>query len=166
LAIVAKWNLSESYYKGLWQQSIKSRTTFRRWVIPISLSLFAVGIALFALQATCGEPLGFGGLAISALAIYQAIWHFWDKRKWFKRVTGGAGFGGEVEMIFAEDGISHRGPTSEGSIQWSGIEGVQRTETGLYLTLQKGISMFVPLQAFLGQDDLTKVMEYFNGAHA
>ncbi len=166
MSVVAKWNLSEAYYKGLWEQSIRSRTTFRRWVIPTSLGLFVLGIILFALKPTCCEPLSFTGLVLSALGIYQLIWHFWDKRHWYKRVTGGAGFGSEVEMIFAENGITHRGPTSQGDIQWAGIEGVQRTETGLYLIQQKGISMFVPLQAFPDQNDLEKVMEYFNDANA
>jgi hypothetical protein len=139
---------------------------FRRWVIPLALGLLVIGSILFVIQPICCEKLGFIGLVLSGIGIYQIIWHYWDKKQWFSRVTGNAGYGGEVEMKFAENGITHKGPTSEGTIQWKGIEQVQRTETGLYLILQKGISMYVPLYAFSEHEDLEKVMEYFYSAHA
>lgn len=94
------------------------------------------------------------------------MWHYWDKNKWFKLVTGGVGYGGDVELVFSENGITHKGPTSEGTIQWNGIEQVQLSETGLYLILQKGISMFVPFYAFTEQGDIEKVMGYYHSAHA
>jgi hypothetical protein len=166
LRIIAKWNLSEAYYKGLWQQSLKSRTTFRRWVIQLALGFLAIGFTLFAIQPTCCEKLGFSGLVLSCIGIYEIMWHYWDKNKWFKLVTGGVGYGGDVELVFSENGITHKGPTSEGTIQWNGIEQVQLSETGLYLILQKGISMFVPFYAFTEQGDIEKVMGYYHSAHA
>ena len=155
--VVAKFTLSDEYYQRLWKQLVRHRTRFRRWTVPFGLLTMVVGAAWFASMPV--DPLRIFGTLLFGAGAIEVLWHYWDRHRWFKRMTTGPQANGEVELRFNANGITHVGPTARGEIQWRGIERIIRTNEGLFLLQGRGLSMFVPLTSLTRVEDANIIEE-------
>ena len=163
--VVAKWTLSESYYRSYWRDSVKHRTLFRRWTVPFGIFLLALGGTLLWISEA-NDGIDFVPWALILIGVYELVWHFLDKGRWFRLVRKGNQAGGEVELRLNRDGIDHVGPTASGRIKWQGIEKFVRAENGLFLAQGRGLSIYIPYTSLSEEREADEIEVLYHSASA
>jgi hypothetical protein len=56
--------------------------------------------------------------------------------------------GEKIELEFSSSKIIHKGPFSNGEIEWEGIKKIVKTKNGIIIKPENGISIYLPDKLF------------------
>ena len=167
MTVVVRWRQGEQYYQRLWRDVVRHRLRARRRVVPLGLALIAVGAAILIAMAAKPDQVtravAIGAVVCGALSV---VWHYADRARWFRMLRAAPQFDQMVEAEFGRDGIRHEGPIAHGEMSWAGIERLVRGDCGLFLVVQRGMSIYVPYEAFDGEQGVQQVEAMFDHACA
>jgi hypothetical protein len=161
--IVAKWKFSDDYIQSYWRDSVRHKTVFRRWIVPVGILFIVAGGAAFWLSPEGGGTPSLPWVLMFVGAV-ELSWHFFDKARWFKSMRTSPQANGEVELRFTASGITHAGPTASGRIEWRGIEDIVRANDGLFLSQGRGLSIYVPFSSLVEESDAKTIEDFHLGA--
>ena len=163
--IEARWTQSPDYYRQFWTDWLGARSQFRKRAAPVGIALVLCGAAVLSVpDSGTGRSLT-SGLIVGAMGLAVLVWHQWDRVQWLRTMTSAA-HAGEVRLQFDHDRILHRGPTSHGEMSWNAVEQLTKGAHGLFLVLQRGLSVYVPLAAFHVAEDVAAVERMFVASRA
>jgi hypothetical protein len=65
-------------------------------------------------------------------------------------------------IIFNENGITTKSLLSSGEANWKIIKEIVRARNGIFLVLQKGISIYIPFQSLQEPNNIRQIIEMYN----
>ena len=74
--------------------------------------------------------------------------YFTKKNKWLKDRLNSKLAGQKMELEFNDSIIIHKGPFSNGEIKWEGIKNIVKTQNGVIIKPENGISIYLPDRIF------------------
>lgn len=162
MEITAKWNHNPEYFEQYWKDWVKYRSKGRKHVLVFSLALIAAGVMIYLgafPQTVFGQDRG---IIIVLIGVSLALWHFGDKRKWIRSMPQDSRPDNEIVMVFSQNGIKTKSDISSGEASWDVVKELVPAQKGLFLVLQKGISIYLPGQSLTENNDISKIIEIFD----
>jgi len=165
MEITAKWNTDAKYFQLYWHDWLLERSHLRKWAIHIGVFLIGLGLALYLLPTEISPVDDVSSLILLFLGCFEIIWHFWNKRRWFKARLTNRNFGKENTFSFAAEKIHLSGPNSKGEMTWNAIEDIVTASNGIFLILQNNLSIYIPAYAVKSNSDLNGIITMFKNAN-
>jgi hypothetical protein len=166
MEIEARWAITEDYFRSYYRDWITDISKHKKWAIPIGCALILAGPVFHYSLSDIAQRFPLTGIAISAAGLYQIAWYFFEKRRWIKAMVSGSKLGEDVTLRFTHKGVDHSGPRTSGHITWDGFKRIVASKHGMFLILQKGISIYVPKTSIRTPNGLASIMELFQRQHA
>ena len=169
MEITAKWNHNPEYFEQYWKDWMLYRSKGRKHIRVFSLVLIISGFVLYLgdlgafPEFTSSQSRG---LIIVIIGILVAAWHFLDRRKWIKSMIQDSRPNNEIVMIFSQEGIKTKSDISSGEATWEAIKEIVPARQGLFLVLQKGISIYLPRQSLDDNNDINQIINLFHNQAA
>ena len=162
MEITAKWQHNPEYFEQYWKDWMMYRSKGRKHILAFSLVLIILGVVLYfgALPQLASSQRR--GIIIIIIGILVAAWHFWDKRKWIKSMIQDSRPNNEIVMNFSQEGIKTKSDVSTGEATWEAIKELVPAKQGLFLILQKGMSIYLPRQSLAENNDISQIVQLFN----
>ena len=159
--VIAKYTFDENYFQSYWRDWSKSRSVGRKWAIPIGVFFITTGVLSFVMSS---KPLL--SLIVFFIGLVNLIWHFWEKRIWFNNRRSAKNFGKENKLCFSKEGILIESSHSKGEMTWEALESIKKASDGLFLVLQKEISIYIPKQSVTNETDLNLIVKMYRDSNA
>lgn len=140
---VARFKMDDDLYRQHWSDWICYVSRGRKWSIPVALLCGGSGLVLLIVLGL-DSKYRIVGLFLVCLGLFNIIWHYWDKHKWFSDRRKANVTGSEVEIRFEDDRIFMNGPFSKSESEWKAFQKVLPTEKGMFLCPQHGIHVYIP----------------------
>ena len=134
----------------------------RKWTIPLALFCAASGLAVLIIFGLDSEHR-IVGLLLLLLGVFNLIWHFWDKHKWFSGRRKANVTGSEVEIRFEDNRIYITGPFSQGESDWKAFQKVIPTDQGMFVYPQQGIHLYIPDSALQPPEAKAEIVKKLQG---
>ena len=135
----------EQYYKEAYSE-IVSTLKFKKYEPFLATIMVIFGIALYFYDTN--RILGVFPFVFSLLGIYEYYKLFNEKNKWTKDRLDSKVAGQIIELEFSDSTIIHKGPFSNGELKWEGIKNIFKTQKGLIIKPENGISIYLPDRLF------------------
>ena len=150
LDITVQFRLTEGYYKQALKDIIDYRTRFRKRQILIAVLFFLIAIFLMIVGWLEILPriLFYGGIFMTFMGMAMVHDYYSFQKKWMTERVNNKLFGKVVTLIFKEEKVFHEGPYTKGEMLWTGFANVTKTQNGLIMVPQNGISIYVPKSSF------------------
>ena len=161
MEVSASWQTNNIYYRQYYQDWVKYISKKRKRAVPLALLIMACGGAISISCYFAGEYLFVIGCGIMGVGLSNLIWYFFDKRKWLRSLSSSDGTKESVTLTFTEAGIEHSGPTAQGTVTWAGIKNIVEGNNGLFLIVQKGLSIYIPYSAIHPQGGVSNIIQMF-----
>ena len=158
---VARFRMDEELYHQIWHDWIHYVSRGRKWSIPIAILCLISGLAVLIVFGLASEHRIIG-VFLFLLGVFNVVWHYWDKHKWFAGRRASNVTGQEVEIKFEDNRICMSGPFSQSESDWRAIQKVVSTGRGMYLCPQHGILIYIPdssLQPFEAKAQIIKKIQ-------
>ena len=139
----ARFKMDEDLYRQIWTDWIRYVSRGRKWVIPVGFFCAIAGIAILIITGL-GSEYRIIGLLLICLGVFEVIWHYWEKHKWFMGRRKANVNGTDVEILFEDDCIFMKGSFSQSECKWQGFQKVVSTGQGMFLYPQQGIYVYIP----------------------
>lgn len=160
MEIEVSWSQNENYYKTFWQDFIKYRSNMRKWAIHIGLFIFITNVSIYIYAVTENKANDIILLfAVSGICVI--LWHFWDKSKWYNLMRSAPGYNKENNLKFTSDSIFFDGPTTKGEMSWEGIINIVPASMGMFLILQKGLSIYIPKSSVSNESEYNSILKFY-----
>jgi hypothetical protein len=135
----------EAYYKEAYGE-IVSTLKFKKYEPFLATLMVFLGIGLYFYDTN--KILGIFPIVFSLVGIYEYYKLFYEKNKWLKERLDSKVAGQIIELEFSDSTIIHKGPFSNGEIKWEGIKNIFKTQNGLIIKPENGISIYLPDSLF------------------
>ena len=145
----------EAYYKEAYEE-IVSTLRFKKYepFFAILMVIFGVGLYFYDKNRISGIfPFVF-----SLIGIYEFYKLLNEKNKWLKNRLDSLVVGEKIEIEFSSSKIIHKGPFSNGEIEWEGIKKIVRTKNGLIIKPENGISLYLPDKLFVDRKHIEFIL--------
>jgi hypothetical protein len=145
----------EAYYKEAYSEMI-STLKLKKYepIFAIIMILFGLGLNYFDSK----EKLGLFPLFFSAVGAYELYKSYYEKKKWLKDRLSTGVVGKTIELEFSDNEIKHSGPFSSGEFIWDGLKSITKTQNGILLKPQAGVSIYLPNSAFTNQKQIDFIL--------
>jgi hypothetical protein len=151
----------ESYYKEAYREMI-SALRFKKYEPLFATLMVIFGIGLYFYDAS--KKLGIFPIVFSLIGIYEFYKLFHEKNKWLKDRLDSKVAGQKIEVEFSDSTIIHKGPFSNGEIKWEGIKNIIKTQNGLIIKPENGISIYLPDRLFADRKDIESILTKKNNS--
>ena len=158
----AHFKMDEDLYRQIWADWIRYVSRGRKWSIPVSLLCIAVGVIALIVLGIDSEHRTVS-IFFVLIGIFNVVWHFWDKHKWFRNRRSANVTGQDIEIRFEDDRISMTSPSSKSESEWTVFQKIVTTESGMFLYPQQGIYIYVPDSALQPADAKTEIITKIKG---
>lgn len=135
----------ETYYKEAYRK-IVSTLRFKKFEQFFAALIVIFGIGLYFYDTN--RNLGSFSIVFILIGIYEFYKLFYEKNKWLKDRLDSKVAGQKIELEFRDSTIIHKGPFSNGEILWEGIKNIYKTQNGLIIKPENGISIYLPNRLF------------------
>lgn len=135
----------ENYYKEAYAEIISS-LKLKKYepIFATIMVIFGIGLYVFDTH----KILGVFPFIFSGIGIYEFCKFYFEKKKWLKDRLDSRIAGQLLEIAFNETTIKHKGPFSNGELDWNGIKDIKKTKKGVLLKPENGISIYLPDRLF------------------
>lgn len=132
--------LDEAYYLLLQREWLRYVSKWRRWEVPIGVTLIIGAVIQFLFTSA---PWFIPTFCL-VVGIGEILDYFYALHQWKQQRMSDEKLGETVSLIFEEEQIRHSGPLASGEFKWEAIQSVVPTPTGLFLRPQTGLLVYVP----------------------
>lgn len=160
MEIKVAWSQNEDYLNSFWKDFIKYRSKMRKWTIHLGLLIFITNVSIYVYLINQNKPYQ-SILLFAVIGVFTIIWHFWDKYQWYSLMRNSPSFNKQNNIKFTSSAIFHDGPTSKGEISWKGIETIIPAANGMFLVLQKGLSIYIPKSAAENEQEYNSIFKLY-----
>lgn len=164
MEVKVAWLQDEEYLDSYWKDFLQCRSKTRKWTVLAGILVFIFGASIWSYVLLNSIEFRLAPI-IPVFGIAMVVWHFWDKSKWFNLMRSSQSYKKENEVIFTPQSILHSGPTSKGEISWEGITDIVSGNSGLFLILQKGLSVYIPQSSASNESEYNDIIKLYK-AHA
>jgi len=158
----ARFRMDDDLYRQIWSDWIRYVSRGRKWSIPVALLCGASGLALLIVLGLDSEHR-IVGLFLVSLGVFNLIWHYWDKHKWFSGRRKANVTGSDVEIRFEEDRVFMNGPFSQSESDWRAFQRVVPTDKGMFLYPQEGVHIYIPDSALQPPEAKAEIISKIQG---
>ena len=135
----------ELYYKEAYRE-ILSTFKFKKYEPFFATLMVILGIGLYFYDTN--RITGLFPFFFSLIGIYEFYKQFHEKNKWLKDRLASKVASQKIELEFSDSIIIHKSPFSNGEIKWEGIKKIIKTQNGLIIKPENGISIYLPDRLF------------------
>lgn len=146
----------EEYYKEAYREMV-STLRFKKYepFFATLMVIFGVGLYFFDINRITGIfPIVF-----SLIGIYEFYKLFHEKNKWLKDRLNSKVASQKIELEFSDSIIIHKSPFSNGEIKWEGINKIIKTQNGLIIKPENGISIYLPDRLFSDRKHIAFILK-------
>lgn len=145
----------ESYYKEAYGEMV-STLRFKKYEPFFATLMVICGIGLYFYDTN--QILGIFPIVFSLIGIYELYKLHDEKSKWLKDRLDSKLFGQVIELEFSDSTIIHKGPFSNGEIKWEGIKEIRKTQKGLLIKPENGISLYLSDRLFADREQIELIL--------
>jgi hypothetical protein len=164
MEVKVTWLQDEEHLDSFGNDFLQYRSKTRKWTVQAGILVLITGASILGYVIFMGINFRLAPI-IPVFGIAMIVWHFWDKSKWFNLMRSSQSYKELNEVIFTPQLILHTGPTSKGEISWEGIADIVSENSGLFLILQKGISVYIPKSSASNESEYNDIIKLYE-AHA
>ncbi len=135
----------EPYYKEAYDEIVSS-LKFKKYEPYFATTMVIFGIGLYVYDTN--SILGMFPIVFSLIGVYEFYKLYHEKKKWLKDRLDSKVLGQNIELVFNDSSIIHKGPFSNGEINWNGIKNIFKTQKGIIIKPENGISIYLPDKLF------------------
>lgn len=137
-----------------------------RWVFILLISLISIIMALYnnadsstAVRETVKENVEFPGQAIFFIVLFiiYITAPFLTKKGALKQYKNNKKLHGEIEYVFADDGLSGHSEYDESRYLWEHFSNAVETNYAFVLFISNNVGIIFPKRYFLNMDDIEAV---------
>lgn len=154
--------MSKEYYESYWHDWVKTMSKWRRWTLPLGITSLLLCLVLYLNVNNIPIKMDLVLSVLFLFGVVEILWHFWSKWRWFSQMEATIDLQAENIFVFTREGIDITGPHSQGSVDWGAFKKVVAADNGLFFVLQKGVSIYVPDQAFDVRDGKVIILDMLN----
>lgn len=140
----------KTYYKEAYYELVR----FKKWEPFIGIFLMAVGGAIYWYD-NYAKTISTGLVVAGLIEFFKC---FYEKNKWVKERMKSAVSGQVIEMEFYDESIKHVGPFSQGEIKWEGLKEIRKTDKGIVLKIDTGVSIYLPDTLFENKEHIAFIL--------
>jgi hypothetical protein len=135
----------EPYYQEAYNE-IVSTLKYKKYEPFFATLMVIFGVGLYFYDTN--RISGIFPIVFSLIGIYEFYKLFHEKNKWLKDRLDSIVAGQKIELEFSDSTIIHKGPFSNGELKWEGIKIIYKTQNGLIIKPENGISIYLPDRLF------------------
>lgn len=135
----------EAYYKEAYGEMI-SALKWKKYEPIFATIMILFGLGLHLLDKT--DRLGIFPFVFSAIGAYEFYKVYYEKKKWIKDRLDSRIVGKSIELAFTDDVIKQSGPFTNGELKWDGLKNIVKTQKGILIKPENGISIYLPNTVF------------------
>lgn len=135
----------ELYYKEAYSE-IVATFKYKKYEPFFAALMIIFGVGLYFFDTN--KVTGIFPIIFSLIGIYEFYKLFHEKNKWLKDRLNSKLAGQKMELEFSDSIIIHKGPFSNGEIKWEGIKNIVKTQNGVIIKPESGISIYLPDRIF------------------
>jgi len=143
------------YYREAYAELI-SLKKLKKFEPLFAVILFFFGIGLYYFDNN--HVLWILPFFFIIMGIYEFFKIYYEKHKWLKERNGSRLIGQHNEFEFTDDTIHHRGPFSIGEMKWQSLKAIKKTNKGIVLKLESGVSMYLSDSFFAEKDEIDFIL--------
>ncbi|CAH0535509.1 hypothetical protein VST7929_03079 [Vibrio stylophorae] len=160
MEIKVTWSQNEDYLNSFWKDFIKHRSKMRKWTIYLGMLIFIANISIYVYFINQNKPHQ-SILLFAVIGLLTIAWHFWDKFQWYNLMRNASSFNKQNILKFTSSSIFYDGPISKGEMSWEGIENIVLAANGMFLVLQKGLSIYIPKSAAASEQEYNSIFKMY-----
>ena len=145
----------EPYYKEAYVE-IVSTLKFKKFEPYFATLMIIFGVGLFFYDTN--QKVGIFPIIFSLLGIYELYKLYSEKSKWLKDRLDSKVLGQMIELEFNDSTIIHKGPFSNGEIKWEGIKDILKTQKGVLIKPENGISIYLSDRMFADKKQIEFIL--------
>lgn len=146
---------NKAYFEEFYQETLLYRLKYRKWQPFIAVLNLVIASVFFWKSAFIFS------LLFMLFAIREAYDYRYSRKKWLAERMNSKTIEAIVKMVFTDEIIYHEGPYQKGTMKWETFEKIEVSPKGLFLSLQKGISIYLPKTSFDDLDSYERLIEKF-----
>ena len=155
LPAVARFAMDEPYLRTLFHDWLRSKSRFRRYSVPVDLSMIAMGL-LFGVVFPAGKAAPIF-MILLIVALLGLAWEYLDRMRWFRRRRAAPQFGKEMEIRFSDGGVAMSGPIAQSTCEWAHFAGMTKGTKGLFLVPETGLIIYVPYDTIIPPQAVSEI---------
>lgn len=145
----------EKYYKEAYEELI-SLNRLKKWEPIFAMIMTLFGVLLYCFDKT--DKLGIFPFFFILMGVFEFFKFFYNRTKWLKERNGSKVTGQLIEIEFNSETLKHSGPFSNGEIKWTGLKEIKKTNKGIVLKPESGVSIYLPDSLFNGPDEIAFIL--------
>jgi hypothetical protein len=149
----------KKHYEETWEQLV-SITKQRKYIPLIAIGKIIFGIVFYFIDKQ--GIIGTWILLFCASGAYDVVNLYTEQKRWMKDRINSKVFDNVIVFQFNEIGIAHNGPFSNRLLVWKGLKSIIKTEKGIVLKPENGISIYLPFKAFNSQEEIKYILSKVN----
>ena len=134
----AEFRLTEDYYRDFYDEWYRCACRWRKIQLPMAVATACIAIPLWMSGRTSSA------IVVGAFAAVQLSDSLLHRRRWLHQRTSSSRLGESVSLEFMNEGIEISGPFSVGRMGWAAFSSCDRTDKGIFLRPDTGLSIYVP----------------------
>ena len=162
MEIIAKWKHNREYFQQYWKDWVKHRSKGTKDIPVISFFIIILGLFIYFSGLPSFTHYSNHGLTLVLVGTVLITWYMWYKHKWIHSMLQDSDPESENIIIFNENGITTKSLLSSGEANWKIIKEIVRARNGIFLVLQKGISIYIPFQSLQEPNNIRQIIEMYN----
>lgn len=147
--------IDKKYYLEFYSEWLEFRSVFRKWEDKIGILGVLIAILIYFFDAEL-KFFSIGFLVFGILMIYE---FYSSKKKWMRSRLESNVTNESITMIFEDNEIQSNGPFVEMKGKWNFFKQAIKTEKGIFLIPENGISIYIQKKAFENQSDIERIIK-------
>lgn len=147
--------MDEAYFREFYAEWLKFRSVLKKWENKIGFLSMTIALLVYFFDKSLWY-ISFGFFVFGLLMVYE---FYSSKQKWMKARLGSKMTDQSMTMIFEEHQVQSLGPFTEVNGKWDFFKQVIKTEKGLFLIPENGISIYLQKTSFDNPLDIEKIIQ-------
>lgn len=154
---LATINYDREYFDTFYANWVSYRSRWRRFAIPIAITLVAL-MAMACLLSFSYRPIAGGLLVIAIVNFFDAATY---RVRWIRKRLASIAVDKTANFVFTDDNIRISSANSDGTLTYNAFGLVTITPEGIFLVPDSGMSIFIPRTAFSDDNQFREVSSKF-----
>ena len=138
-------NINKEFYTEYYFEWLKFRSKFKKWEHKIGFISFAIVLIIYLID----NFLYFISIGLIVFGALMIIEFYSSKNKWLKERYKSKMMNKEVRVVFTDNNIQSFGPFTELNGKWDFFTKAIKTNKGIILIPENGMSYIYKINAFL-----------------
>ncbi|GAA4303127.1 hypothetical protein [Nibribacter koreensis] len=155
MKIQVSQDINKEYYNEYYSEWLKFRSKFKKWENIIGFISLTASLVIYLFDDSL-IFISVGLFVFGSLMVYE---YYSSKSKWLKGRLNSKMIDTKVTLIFEEERIQTFGPFTEMNGKWDFFSDAVKTDKGLILVPENGISIYLQNKAFANPSDIEAVFD-------